>query len=180
MNLHARKNASPTDDRVAPPGGRRLGLLVAGPAVALLAACIGCGPTGNQEAAPAPPAAPPAEQAAPPDAEPAPAAERKTELKTLEGRWLRADGGYVVEIRRADSDGRLDAAYYNPSPIHVAQARAADDHGLLRVFVELRDQGYPGCKYELTYDHGNDCLAGTYFQAAMGETYNVIFTRQKP
>jgi len=108
-----------------------------------------------------------------------PKTDAKSAFKTLEGKWLRADGGYVVEVRRTDTDGRLDAAYFNPSPIHVAQAKAKKDQGLIHVFLELRDQGYPGCTYNLVYDAGNDCLAGTYFQAAQGETYAVIFTRMR-
>jgi hypothetical protein len=40
----------------------------------------------------------------------------------LVGRWLRSDGGYVLEIRRTEPDGRLDAAYLNPRSIHVSRA----------------------------------------------------------
>jgi hypothetical protein len=116
-----------------------------------------------------------------PSATPEPArTDARSTFKTLEGKWLRADGGYVVEVRRIETDGRLDAAYFNPSPIHVAQAKAETDHGLIHVFLELRDRGYPGCTYNLVYDPGNDCLAGTYFQAAQGENYPVVFARMRP
>ncbi len=101
------------------------------------------------------------------------------DFKLLEGRWLRGDGGYVVEIRRAQRDGKLEVAYFNPSPIRVAKAEAKMQGGLMQVFVELRDEGYPGCTYNLAYDAGHDCLAGTYFQAAMGETFPVVFVRRR-
>ena len=46
------------------------------------------------------------------------------DLQFLKGRWLRPDGGYVIEIRQVDADGQLDARYFNPSPIRVVAAKA--------------------------------------------------------
>ena len=46
----------------------------------------------------------------------------KISAERLVGRWLRPDGGYVVEIRSAQVDGRLDDAYLNPRPINVSRA----------------------------------------------------------
>jgi hypothetical protein len=40
----------------------------------------------------------------------------------LRGRWVRPDGGYVIEVRDAQAGGRLDAAYFNPRPINVSRA----------------------------------------------------------
>lgn len=97
----------------------------------------------------------------------------------LVGKWQRPDGGYVLEVRKAGVDGKLDAAYFNPSPIHVSKAEAHQDGADLRVQVELHDTGYPGCVYRLRYVPGEDCLRGTYYQAAMGETYDVDFVRLK-
>src|SRR5262245_65446785 len=42
----------------------------------------------------------------------------------LKGRWVRLDGGYVLEMRAIDSAGMIDAAYLNPWPITVARAEA--------------------------------------------------------
>jgi hypothetical protein len=86
----------------------------------------------------------------------------------------------VTRKRKAREDGTLDAAYLNPNPIHVAQARAWRDGAAVKVFVELRDVNYPGSIYQLTYDPAADRLRGTYFQAALRETYAVEFTRLKP
>jgi uncharacterized protein (DUF2147 family) len=97
----------------------------------------------------------------------------------LVGKWHRPDGGYVLEIRKAGADGTLDAAYFNPSPIHVSKAEAHQDGADLRVQVELHDTGYPGCVYRLRYVPGEDGLRGTYYQAALGETYDVDFVRLK-
>lgn len=102
-------------------------------------------------------------------AEPAPAFDR------LAGRWERTDGGYILEVRAVDPQGRADAAYLNPRPIHVEQALATRAGGVLTLFVELQDVNYPGSTYNLAYDPAGDRLEGTYFQAVEGQTYSVTF-----
>lgn len=101
-------------------------------------------------------------------------------FQKLVGRWLRPDGGYVLEIKRAGEEGQLEAAYFNPQPIHVARATATRLGSYVKVEVELRDAGYPGCLYTLLLEPGReDFLRGTYYQAALGETYDIQFERLK-
>ena len=100
-------------------------------------------------------------------------------FQPLKGRWLRPDGGYVIEIREIDAAGKLNAAYFNPQPIKVAKAEASQEGGTIKVFLELRDVGYPGSTYTLTYDPATDQLKGAYFQAAMRQTFDVGFVRLK-
>ena len=100
-------------------------------------------------------------------------------FQTLVGRWLRPDGGYVLEIRSVDPTGELVAAYLNPRPIHVARAEASRDGTTTKVFVELRDVNYPGSTYTLTYDRVSDQLRGVYFHAGLGQRFNICFERQK-
>jgi hypothetical protein len=97
----------------------------------------------------------------------------------LQGRWMRTDAGYQIDIKQVKADGSLQAAYYNPSPIRVAEAKASQEAGAAKVFIELRDVGYPGCTYDLTYDAQQDCLRGIYFQAAQQQEYPVEFVRQQ-
>jgi len=97
----------------------------------------------------------------------------------VNGRWLRLDGGYVLEIRAVDAGGTIDAAYFNPQPIHVARAEATRDGSTLKVFVELQAPNYPGSTYSLAYDPGRDQLAGTYFQAALQQRFDVVFVKMK-
>jgi hypothetical protein len=97
----------------------------------------------------------------------------------LKGRWLRPDGGYVLEIRDVDAGGTIEAAYLNPRPINVARAEATRDGSALKVLVELRAPGYPGSTYTLTYDQQRDQLVGVYFQAAVGQSFDVVFVRLK-
>ena len=101
------------------------------------------------------------------------------DIQKLVGRWLRPDGGYIIEIRNILSGGKLDAAYLNPRSINVSQARAYRKNDGLEVFVELRDQGYPGSSYTLIYHPQQDIMTGIYFQAAMGQSFEVMFVRAK-
>jgi hypothetical protein len=103
-----------------------------------------------------------------------------TMYQKLQGRWQRADGGYIIDIRGVDAAGTLTAAYLNPRPIKVAKAEASMLGEALRVFIELRDVNYPGSTYQLTYDPAADRLKGVYYQAALRESYDVEFGRVKP
>jgi hypothetical protein len=101
-------------------------------------------------------------------------------FQKLQGRWQRNDGGYIIDIRNVEPGGKLTAGYFNPRPINVAKAEASQDNGTVKVFIELRDVNYPGSTYNLAYVPADDRLTGTYFQAALRETYEVYFTRLKP
>lgn len=93
------------------------------------------------------------------------------------GRWLRPDGGYVLELRKAHPDGRLDAAYFNPNPINVARATVETVGGETRIYVELRDMNYEGNFYRLRYDPLTDRMAGQYHQVTMQQVYDIEFER---
>jgi len=112
--------------------------------------------------------------------ESAPATSSSPSFAKLEGKWLRPDGGYILEIRSAAPDGKLDAAYFNPRPIHVAKAEASRDGERVKVFIELRDVNYPGSTYTLAYDPTDDQFKGDYFQAALKQNFDVFFTRVQP
>lgn len=101
------------------------------------------------------------------------------DFQRLEGRWVRPDGGYVLELQNIRNDGSAAVAYFNPRPIHVFRAEVSRKEGRLTLFVELRDVNYPGSTYTLQYDPALDRLKGTYFQAMQKETYLVEFIRLK-
>ena len=65
-------------------------------------------------------------------------------FERLKGRWQRPDGGYVVEVKTVDENGKMDASYFNPRRINVAKAEASQDGAATKVFIELRDANYPG------------------------------------
>ncbi|MEJ2475433.1 MAG: hypothetical protein P8Y74_16330, partial [Desulfobacterales bacterium] len=96
-------------------------------------------------------------------------------FQPLIGRWRRPDGGYVIEVRGIDADGKIDAGYFNPRPINVARAEASRDVDGLKVFIELRDVGYPGATYSLIYNPRQNILQGLYYQPTAGQTFEVVF-----
>jgi hypothetical protein len=156
----------------------RAGLALAG--VLLIGGAVSCGSREGEQTAtraerPEPAAPAVAEPANATPALPTPAG---TGFERLRGRWLRPDGGYVLEIRAVSPEGTVDASYLNPRPIRVARADAGREGDALTFFVELRDVNYPGSTYRLVYDSGLDVLAGTYFQAAQQQTYDVSFVRR--
>lgn len=101
------------------------------------------------------------------------------DYQALMGRWVRPDGGYVLEIRNINPDGTLDARYFNPRPIHISRAEVSQRGQAASLFVELRDTGYPGCTYTLLFDPREDSLKGIYYQAAVRESYEIVFVRMK-
>lgn len=100
------------------------------------------------------------------------------EFERLVGRWVRIDGGYVLEVRAVDPRGKAEAAYLNPRPIHVEQALATRAGSTLTLFVELQDVNYPGSTYNLAFDPTGDRLEGNYYQAVEGQTFTVSFERR--
>ena len=101
------------------------------------------------------------------------------DYERLSGKWLRPDGGYVMELNDVKSDGRLKASYFNPKPINVSKAEWRRKGDRLEIFVELRDANYPGSIYTVTYSPQNDRLEGYYYQAALGQTFEVVFVRKQ-
>jgi hypothetical protein len=106
-----------------------------------------------------------------------PVAPSDSPFGVLQGRWVRPDGGYTINIRGVDAAGRIDAAYANPNPLPFSKAEARRDGNTLRIFLELRAGGYNGSSYTLTYDADNDVLSGVYFQAVAQQQFNVTFVR---
>ncbi len=138
----------------------------------------GCREQPDPSATPDPPPAPPATGAAPAGAL-SPGAKPQAELSKLPGKWLRADGGYVLEIDSVDGAGKMVARYFNPRPIRITRAEGRVESSVAKIFVELNDEGYPGCTYSLAHDQRNDLLVGVYYQAAMQQSFEVVFERAK-
>jgi hypothetical protein len=106
------------------------------------------------------------------------ASDKNRGFENLTGRWLRPDGGYIIEIRSIRADGQMDAAYLNPRPINVARAEASWKKGKQEVFIELQDTGYPGSTYTLDYNPDQDMFTGVYYQAVIKKGFEVVFVRQ--
>ncbi len=103
----------------------------------------------------------------------------ETDVQRLAGRWVRPDGGYILDLGEIKKDGSLKASYFNPRPINVFSAKWSRKEKKISLFVELRDVNYPGSRYNLQYDPASDRLKGTYFQAVEKQTFNIEFVRTK-
>ena len=110
---------------------------------------------------------------------PAPMAATAPGVQQLKGKWLRPDGGYMLDVRDVDASGKIEAVYLNPRPIHVARAEATRNGTALQVLIELQAPGYPGSTYTLHYEPQRDQLEGSYFQAALQQRFEVVFVRMK-
>jgi len=105
----------------------------------------------------------------------------KANIDLLVGRWTRtdSDGAYVIEIKRAGDDGKLEASYFNPSPIKVGSAGWQKKNNNLVVVVELRDVNYPGSTYTLNFIPSENRMTGNYYQAVEGTNFEVEFVRSR-
>ena len=100
------------------------------------------------------------------------------DFKAIVGEWVRPDGGYVVRVLNVLPDGTVDVGYFNPGPINVSEARVSLWKGLVKLVIKLQDKGYPGSTYTLYYYTEKDTLVGFYYQAAVEQTYEVVFIRK--
>ena len=97
----------------------------------------------------------------------------------LIGDWIRTDAEYRIAISELLDGGSLRVDYFNPDPINVGKAGWIFSEGTMKIYIELNDENYPGSNYNLIYYPEKDLLAGKYFQAVEGITYDVGFLRKR-
>ena len=107
------------------------------------------------------------------------ASEKRPDFSIFKGKWGRTDGPYVIQIGDIDPEGKIDVKYLNPKEINISEVNVSVQKGLLKLFIKLQDEGYPGSTYTLYYYKEKDALAGFYYQAAIKETFEVIFLRNE-
>lgn len=153
MNNKPQSHSSPAARRPPVPLWLAGAAMVVGLGCIVIIVTILISGDGGSTPAPVPAPAPSAGNAAP---------SAKPDPSRILGRWLRPDGGYILEIASIGEGGKLTAAYYNPRPINVAKAQLTESGGGIKVFVELRDTNYPGNYYDLSFDPAQNVLRGTY------------------
>jgi hypothetical protein len=104
---------------------------------------------------------------------------QRLNAELLCGDWVRTDGTYQIKITDVFSDGKLNVGYFNPKSIHVVKSNWTEANGIIKIYIELQDENYPGSNYTLYYYPDKDILAGKYFQAVERSTYNIAFMRSK-
>jgi competence protein ComGC len=102
----------------------------------------------------------------------------KIDKQLLQGSWVRTDAEYQIKLSDVQDNGIIKAQYFNPRPINVSKSDWMNAEGFLKIYVELRDENYPGSNYNLTYIPERDMLVGDYFQAVEGVTYYIEFVRK--
>ena len=80
------------------------------------------------------------------------------ETDSFIGRWVRIDGSYLLEIKAINDDDSIEAAYFNPKPINVVEAKVVREEDKVGIFVKLRDVHYPGSYYALNHYEEKDSL----------------------
>ena len=103
---------------------------------------------------------------------------KSVEYKKLIGNWVRTDGGYTLRVRDIKAGGTVDVGYFNPGKINVAEANVSMQEERVKLFVKLQDKGYPGSTYTLYYSAEKDAFSGFYYQAAIKQTFEVVFIRK--
>lgn len=93
------------------------------------------------------------------------------------GHWVRPDGGYKLWVLAVNEDGTAKVEYYNPKPIRVAEAKLVEEAGQPTLNIKFAEGNYAGSTYALKLQDGK--LAGIYFQAMMGQNFEVFFERDK-
>ena len=139
--------------------------------IALLSGCQQKTPDTSAESAPSV-----TEQPAAPVDQPLP---NNVDKNSLAGERTRTDAPYKLNTSDIGENGVMKAGYFNPKSIHVEKSTWVSDANGLGIYIELQDVNYPGSNYTLTYVSGKDMLAGKYFQAVEGMTYDVAFIRTK-
>ncbi len=93
------------------------------------------------------------------------------------GEWLRTDGPYTIKVIELLPEGKLNTEYLNPNKINVGRAAWRVEDDVIQIYVELRDENYPGSIYQLEFDEDNEQLWGTYYQAVSRQTFEVNFKK---
>jgi hypothetical protein len=96
----------------------------------------------------------------------------------LIGKWVRPDGGYILDIKSISIDGKIEMAYLNPQPINVSKAQVDMKTGKIELLIELRDRNYPGNYYTLTFDSESNRLVGVYHHLGLNQNFDVYFIRR--
>lgn len=93
------------------------------------------------------------------------------------GSWIRGDGGYRIEVSAGETEGSVVVQYFNPESINVESAHFDRVEDEPRLTFVLRDEGYPGSAYQLSFFPERRVLVGTYARPGT-EPSQVYFVNQ--
>jgi hypothetical protein len=97
----------------------------------------------------------------------------------IKGVWGRIDGLGEINISQVMDNGLLKATFYNPKLVNIEKAIWTNSSEVLRIYILLREDSYPGSGFSLNYSSEKDLLVGFYYDALVNESYAVTFKRVK-
>jgi hypothetical protein len=97
----------------------------------------------------------------------------------IKGVWGRSDAADEINISEILNNGLLKATFYNPKMINIEKAVWTNSSDVLRIYILLREDKYPGSSFSLNYLPEKDLLLGVYFDALTNESHAVTFNRVK-
>lgn len=97
----------------------------------------------------------------------------------IKGVWARIDGPGEINISQVMDNGLLKVTFYNPKLVNIEKAVWTNSSEVLRIYILLRDDSYPGSGFSLNYSSEKDLLVGFYYDALINESYGVTFKRVK-
>lgn len=97
----------------------------------------------------------------------------------LQGDWQRSDGSYMIRVEDINNSDPIEVLYFNPNPVHVAEALTFFEGGLKGLFVKLEATRYQGSTYTLYYDNKQDALVGFYYHGQLQQRFEVVFLRRR-
>jgi hypothetical protein len=103
----------------------------------------------------------------------------KQDKNLLKGVWGRTDATGVVNISEVLDNGLLKTTFYSPKMINIEKAVWTNSSDVLRIYILLREDNYPGSSFSLNYMAEKDLLLGVYFDALTNESLTISFERIK-
>lgn len=97
----------------------------------------------------------------------------------IKGVWARIDGPGEINISQVMDNGLLKVTFYNPKLVNIEKAVWTNSAEVLRIYILLRDDSYPGSGFSLNYSSEKDLLVGFYYDALINESFAVTFKRVK-
>jgi hypothetical protein len=95
----------------------------------------------------------------------------------IKGVWGRVDAAGEIKITEVLHGGSLKSTFYNPKLIAIEKSIWTNSSGVLRVYILLREDDYPGSSFTLNYVAVRDVLVGVYYDALTQKSYPVTFER---
>ncbi|RLB73436.1 MAG: hypothetical protein DRH03_03215 [Deltaproteobacteria bacterium] len=96
----------------------------------------------------------------------------KPDYSIVAGTWQRTDGNYLIKVSDVHKGSRPTVEYFNPIPVHVAEAMISTQKEYIKLFIKLQDKNYEGSTCTMCYR----CAEGDikYFKQVFGKRAKIF------